>query len=288
MKQVAFLSGKGGTGKTSLVAAFAKLADSPIVLADCDVDAANLAVILPGRDTVSEPFIAGKKAIVNAAKCMNCGACTAVCRFGALYSSGEKTTVNDLYCEGCRACSAVCVDDAFSFVEHTAGRMFVREFDQNILVHAALGIAEGNSGKLASSVRTWAKERAIERGADLILIDGPPGIGCPVHATLIGVDLVVAVTEPTPSGAADLNRLFDLCDHFHIPVYVVVNKYDLSCVYTQSIERTTIKRHAEPIGKIGFDPAVAKSLSQKKTLLDVPSVYTQVKALWQRVFYSLL
>ena len=283
MKQVAVLSGKGGTGKTSLVSAFARLADAPITLCDGDVDAANLALTFPGKDASAALFFSGQKAVIDASTCTNCGACLDVCRFDAIREGDTAPSVAALHCEGCRACSVVCGADAVSFVDHSSGRIFVRDIAEGVLVHAALGIAEGNSGKLVASVKEHAKKLAAERGSDLVLIDGPPGIGCPVHATLSGVDLVVAVTEPTPSGAADLHRLLDLSDHFGIAACVIVNKFDLSTTMTESIEHASKKRGAPPIGRIGFDTAVAKYLSRHRTLLDVPSVRAQIDALWQQV-----
>jgi MinD superfamily P-loop ATPase len=287
MKQVAVLSGKGGTGKTSLVAAFARLSEKTIVLADCDVDAANLALAIPGEETMAEPFVAGQKAVVDEARCVGCAACVDVCRFDAVGLVDDTAVIQTLHCEGCRACSLVCASDAISFVEHTAGQLFVRRTDFGTLVHAALGIAEGNSGKLVASVRETAKRYAVEKASELILIDGPPGIGCPVHATLSGVDLVVAITEPTPSGSSDLERLLDLCDHFAIQAVVIINKYDIYLPITRSIERIALQRGVEPIGRIGFDEAVPKGLFENRTLLDVPSVKDQINALWQRIYCML-
>lgn len=284
MKEIAVVSGKGGTGKTSFVAAFANLAQNQIVLGDCDVDASNLGILCPGTDIDEEPFYAGLRVSIDKEKCFMCGNCVEVCRYDAL-SLGDDLVpqVSSLDCEGCRACSVVCPVDALTFGEKRSGTIQIRETASGPLIHASLGMAEDNSGKLVSRVREKARLLAESRQIDTILLDGPPGIGCPVHATLSGIDLVVAVTEPTPSGLHDLDRLIELCSHFKLQVLVVVNKYDLNRELTDALETKTGKNGAHFIGRVPFHPDVPMALARNATPLEVPVVRDAVHKIWDRV-----
>jgi MinD superfamily P-loop ATPase len=280
MREIAVLSGKGGTGKTSFVAAFATLANEPVVLGDCDVDAANLALLMPGTDDSPEPFFAGRRARIDAAKCSGCATCVEVCRFRALEMGDETPLVSDLACEGCMACRLVCPDDAVYSVENLSGAIYQRETPVGPLVHASLGIAQDNSGKLVTKVRSRARQLAEERGIDTVLLDGPPGIGCPVHATLGGVGLVVAVTEPTPSGVHDVERLLDLTTHFQLRTVVVVNKFDLNLEMTESLHRTADKRGASFSGGVPFHEDVPRALAKGNSPLQVPIVSEAIQRIW--------
>ncbi len=288
MKEITVLSGKGGTGKTSFVAAFAALATEHMVLGDCDVDAANLALLLPGKDTFAEPFFAGRRARFSEERCAGCGECVAVCRFEALEMSPSCVpVVEDLSCEGCGACALICPEDAVRFVKNRSGTLYQRETRGGPLVHAALGVAEDNSGKLVTRVRERARTLADGMNIDLVMYDGPPGIGCPVHAALGGVNLVVAVTEPTPSGLHDLARLLELTAHFHIETVVVVNKFDLNPSFAEALQTTAKQKGGRLIGRVPFDANVPRALAEGSSPLAVPAVREALQHIWREVCASL-
>ncbi|MFH1462811.1 MAG: 4Fe-4S dicluster domain-containing protein [Pseudomonadota bacterium] len=286
MRTLAVMSGKGGTGKTTLVACFAALAGRAVAV-DCDVDAANLALLLPGEDSPGEPFYGGQKAAILAPACSGCGACAQMCRFNALdvLPSGAFE-VDPLACEGCGACRLVCpVPGVISFHPNLAGHWYVRRTAQGWLVHAALGVAQDNSGKLVARVREEAAAIATREALSLVLVDGPPGIGCPVHAALGRVDRLLAVTEPTPSGLHDLDRLLDLAAHFDLSVCVAVNKWDLSPTGTETIEARCAARGVEVLGRLPFDPAVPRLLAAGRLPLEAPAnpeTVRAIRALWDR------
>ncbi len=283
MKEIVVVSGKGGTGKTSLAAAFAQLAGQPVALGDCDVDAANLGLLLPGDDVRTEPFFAGQRARVDADLCTGCGECEEVCRYDAIPVSDELARVDMLLCEGCRACQVVCPEGAIDFTENQAGMLLWRETAVGPLVHGALGIAQDNSGKLVAKVRVETRKMAEERGIDLVLLDGPPGISCPVHAAIGNVDLVVAVTEPSPSGAHDLNRLLELTRHFKLNTVVIVNKYDLNPALTSEIEAGCREYGAEPVGRVPFNEDVPRALKRHETPLVIPSLAEVLAGVWESI-----
>ncbi|MBW1881438.1 MAG: ATP-binding protein [Deltaproteobacteria bacterium] len=284
--RIAVLSGKGGTGKTTLVATFAHLADR-VVAVECDVDAANLALVLPGEDGPAQPFLSGRKAVVDEAVCAGCGSCAEVCRFDALQPTPHGAfRVVVPACEGCGACAFVCPMGAISYADNLAGTWRIRRIARGWLVHASLGVAQDNSGKLVAHVREQARQLAEAHGVDLVLADGPPGMGCPVLATVGHQDRVLAVTEPTASGARDLNRLLDLGHHFRIPVDVVVNKWDLSPAGTNTIEEACAERRVPVIGRIPFDPAVPRMLARGEVPLGPPAHFATraaLRAVWARV-----
>ncbi len=283
MREIVVVSGKGGTGKTSLAAAFAQLAGQPVALGDCDVDAANLGLLLPGDDVRAEPFFAGQRARVDADLCTGCGECEEVCRYDAIPVSDELARVDMLLCEGCRACEVVCPEGAIDFTENQAGMLLWRETAVGPLVHGALGIAQDNSGKLVAKVRVETRKVAEERGIDLVLLDGPPGISCPVHAAIGNVDLVVAVTEPSPSGAHDLNRLLELTRHFKLQTVVIVNKYDLNPALTTEIEDVSRQYGAEPVGRVPFDEDVPRALKRHETPLVIPALAEVLADVWETI-----
>ena len=285
MREIAILSGKGGTGKTSFVAAFATLAKEPVVLGDCDVDAANLALLMPGTDDRQEAFFAGKRARIDEELCIGCGDCMEVCRFDALKMSDKDNVpqVDDLMCEGCTACTLVCPEDAIHFIENRSGSIYQRETTVGPLVHASLGIAQDNSGKLVTRVRERARNLAEERGIDMVLYDGPPGIGCPVHATLSGVSLVIAVTEPTPSGVHDVERLLELSTHFDLKTVIVVNKFDLNQELTHALQHVAEARGASLIGGVPFHEGVPRALAKGESPLAVPIVREALQRIWTHI-----
>jgi MinD superfamily P-loop ATPase len=281
MKEIVVLSGKGGTGKTSLTAAFAHLAGRPTALGDCDVDAANLGLLLPGDDVRTESFFAGQRVRVDAKLCTGCGECEVVCRYDAIPVSDELARPDDLLCEGCRACEVVCPEGAISFVDNRAGTLLWRETAVGPMVHGALGIAQDNSGKLVAKVREETRLIAAARGLDLVLLDGPPGISCPVHAALGNVDLVIAVTEPSPSGVHDLKRLLELTRHFDLETVVIVNKFDLNPAMTAESEDLALRFKAKPVGRVPFNEDVPRALRMHETPPAIPSVAQALGEIWE-------
>jgi MinD superfamily P-loop ATPase len=283
MKQLVIISGKGGTGKTSIAAALATLAADSIsvVMADCDVDAANLGLLLPGNDGAEVPFAAGRRARVDPERCSGCGLCQESCRFAAITLESGVATVDALACEGCGVCELVCPDGAVEFADNIAGIWLERRTGIGVMVHARLGIAQDNSGKLVAMVRQRAREIAERDSAALILVDGPPGIGCPVHAALSGCDLALVVTEPTPSGEHDLARVLKLTEHFGMKAAVVVNKHDLSPQITDRIHRLVLEHGASWLGTIPFEPNVPRALARGELPLAVAPVAEALKRIWR-------
>jgi MinD superfamily P-loop ATPase len=260
MKQIVVISGKGGTGKTVLSACFAALSRNA-VLADVDVDASNLHLLLHPEIQEQHVFKSGQKARIEGEKCTGCGLCLPVCRFDALVEDREgKVRVDQLSCEGCGICFHVCPVQAVTLEIPTSGEWYVSRTRYGPFVHARLGIAEENSGKLVSEVRKKAREIAEREGRNLVIMDGSPGIGCPVIASVTGTDLALVVTEPTLSGLHDLERIFKLASHFAIPVVCCINKYDLNHDNSEAIERWCRARSIPVVGKIPFDPAVMESV----------------------------
>ena len=284
MKQLVVISGKGGTGKTSIVASLAQLSasTSPFITVDCDVDAANLALLLPGPDVRAEPFWSGRRARIDAGSCSLCGLCAEQCRAAAIHIE-DFAVVDPLACEGCGVCELVCPEEAVSFVDNQAGVWMERRTAFGPLIHAALGIAQDNSGKLVAQVRQEARTVAGRDGIDLILVDGPPGIACPVHASLTGCDLALLVAEPTPSGEHDLVRVLELLDHFAVPAAVVVNKHDLSPEVTVRIEAVARRADAHVVGRLPFSPEVPRALARGALPLEVEAVAGPLIEAWERI-----
>jgi MinD superfamily P-loop ATPase len=263
IKQLAIVSGKGGTGKTTIAAAFASLANNKVMV-DCDVDAADLHLLLRPRVLKQEKYYGGRSPHVDLDKCTQCGLCTEVCRFNAV----DNGVVDYVSCEGCGFCSHVCPEDAIMMKEAFSGDWFVSDTPYGPFVHARLGIGEENSGKLVTVVRKKATEIAKEKNLRLILIDGPPGIGCPVTASLTGVNLIVAITEPTLSGIHDLERILKLAEHFKIPSAVCINKFDINSENTDRIVAYCEKNGSKIIGKIPYEPKVVEALVNRKTVME--------------------
>jgi len=260
MTELVVCSGKGGTGKTSVVAALADLAHDH-VLADCDVDAANLHLVLEPTIERTTPFVAGHVARIRREDCNACGNCHDVCRFDAIArttGSGGAVTyeVDPLACEGCGVCVHVCTESAIDFPSRRCGEWCASRTSKGPLVHAALEAGAENSGKLVALVREEARQAADRAGRDLILIDGPPGIGCPVSAALTGADLTLLVTEPSLSGLHDLQRIVELAGRFGVPAAVCINKHDLSPRLTRLIESHCRREGLPLLGRIPFEPLV--------------------------------
>lgn len=282
MKEFVIVSGKGGTGKTSIVAAFAALAEKK-VLCDADVDAADLHLVLHPEIMERHDFQAGHRASIDPARCTQCGLCREACRWNAI---GEDFVVNPMECEGCGVCVHVCPEGAVNFPVNTCGEWFLSETRFGPMAHARLGIAEENSGKLVVRIRQEGKKLAESRNLDLLLTDGPPGVGCPVIASIGGATAVLIVAEPTVSGRHDMKRVLELAAHFRVPALVCINKYDLNVDQTAAIESFSRKRNATVMGRIPFDPGFTHAMVQGKTIVeyDGQSPGSQaVLSLWNRL-----
>ncbi|MBL7073352.1 MAG: ATP-binding protein [Candidatus Omnitrophica bacterium] len=281
MKQIVIASGKGGTGKTVITGAFAALAENK-VMADCDVDAADLHLILKPSVKEKHIFKSGKTAFIDKTKCTKCGKCVKLCRFSAI---SDSYIVDGISCEGCAFCAFACPADAIEMKENVAGEWFVSDTRFGSMVHAKLGIAEENSGKLVSVVRKRARELAQETNADWVIVDGAPGIGCAVIASFSGADCAVIVTEPTLSGLHDADRVIRVAKHFGILVKVIVNKYDLNEDMTKKIEEYCKKNEITLLGKIPFDKCVVESMVAGKTILEHESGIARkpVIAAWRKL-----
>lgn len=275
MREIVIISGKGGTGKTSLTAAFATLAQNS-VLCDADVDAADLHLLMKPKIRQRTDFMGGCKAIINRDLCTSCGTCIDLCRFGAI---SKQFQVDAILCEGCGVCVDFCPVAAIDFPVQRCGEWYLSETRFGPMVHARLGIGEENSGKLVSLVRKEARQLAEIRGAGLIITDGPPGIGCPVIASIGGATTLVIVVEPTVSGIHDMERVVDLAAHFKVPGMVCVNKFDLNVEMTGAIEQLALQRNIAVLGRISFDPSFTRSMIEGKTLFE----YSEPNATWQQV-----
>ncbi len=277
MKEVVVLSGKGGTGKTSIVGSLAALAGDK-VLADCDVDAADLHLLLNPSERVRNAFWSGHLACIDEDKCTECGLCQELCRFNAI----KNFRVYAVSCEGCGFCSHVCPVQAITMNERMAGYWFISDTKYGPLVHARLGIAQENSGKLVALVRQQAKQIAEERGLGYIISDGPPGIGCPVISSLSGAGLALLVTEPSLSGIHDLERVLGVCRHFGVPAMVCINKYDLNEENTRRIEDQCLSQGVEVAGRIPFDNVVTESIVQGVPIVEYSNgdVAREIERMW--------
>lgn len=280
IKQLAIVSGKGGTGKTTIAAAFAALAKNKVMV-DCDVDAADLHLLLRPSILTQERYFGGRSPHVDLEKCTQCGLCTRICRFDAI----DNGIVDEVSCEGCGFCVHVCPEKAIVMREAYSGDWFVSETSYGPFVHGRLGIGQENSGKLVTIIQKKAMEVAGERNLGLILIDGPPGIGCPVSASITGVDLVLAITEPNLSGLHDLERILKLSGHFKIPSLVCINKFDVNPENTKLIRLSCENHRSRIVGKIPYEPKVVEALVHGTSVLEYPCGETQVivRSMWEEV-----
>ncbi len=291
MKEIVVISGKGGTGKTSVVASFAALAEKA-VLADCDVDAADLHLVLSPKIETQQEFRGGKRAYITEDKCTGCSKCFDLCRFNAVKESTTfdefpKITysIDPIACEGCGVCAWFCPEDVVKFEDVINGEWFISATRFGPLVHAKLGIAEENSGKLVTLVRGEAKKIAENIGCSYIIVDGSPGIGCPVIASIGGSDLVVIVTEPTLSGEHDLERVAELTKHFKIPAVVCINKYDINPEMTERIKEKAENMGLSCAGYIRYDKMVTKAQIAGASVVEHTNlaVSEDIKNVWENV-----
>jgi len=282
MKEIVIISGKGGTGKTSIIAAFASLVENK-VLCDADVDAADLHLIMDPEIKEHHDFESGHTAIINQDKCTECGLCRDLCRWDAI---SEDFVVDSIECEGCGVCYYFCPEKAIDFPLNTCGEWYLSETRFGPMAHARLGIAEENSGKLVTLIRQEGKKLAEKNNLDLLLTDGPPGIGCPVIASLGGATAVLIVTEPTVSGRHDMERVAELAAFFKIPAMMCVNKFDLNPSAGEAIEAFARERDISVIGRVPFDPVFTKAMVQGKTIVEFDGQSegcVAVKSIWETV-----
>jgi len=280
MKELLILSGKGGTGKTSIVGSFAAVAQNKI-MADCDVDAADLHLLLNPSVREKNEFLSGQVAVIDEDKCTECGLCQDECRFDAI----TNYRVDPVSCEGCGFCSHICPVEAITMNECKAGEWFISDSKYGPLVHARLGIAQENSGKLVALVRRQAKELAEKNKLEYIISDGPPGIGCPVISSLSGVSLALIVTEPTLSGMHDMDRVLGVCKHFGVPAVVCINKCDINDENTRAIQDYCREKGVEVAAMIPFDNAVTEAMVKGISVVEYTDnkVASEIKSLWEHI-----
>jgi len=282
MKELVIISGKGGTGKTSIVSAFAALAEKK-VLCDADVDAADLHLIMAPEILERHDFKGGNKAVIEREKCTECGLCRELCRWNAI---SEDFEVDSISCEGCGVCWYFCPEKAIDFPEQTCGEWYISDTRFGPMVHGRLGIAEENSGKLVTLARQEAKKLGEAKGLDLILTDGPPGVGCPVIASIGGASAVLIVAEPTVSGRHDMERVAQLAAHFKVPALLSINKFDLNPEVADAIEDVAAEHNIRVLNRIPFDPTFTKAMVQGKTIVEFDGNSEgnrAVKEMWDQV-----
>ncbi len=284
LKQLTVISGKGGTGKTTIVGALACLADNKVI-ADCDVDAPDLHLLLQPEVITREEFRGAKVAVIDDDACTGCGSCADICRFSAIEDTPSGFTVSSVRCEGCGACVFGCEQDAIALRERISGYTLVSQTRYGKMVHAELKVGEEASGKLVTAVRATAERVADEEGCETILIDGSPGIGCPVIASLTGVDLALVVTEPTMSGLHDLKRIIEVTRHFGIRSAVCINKYDLNEANSMEIMDYCDCEGIPVAGKIPYDPEVTRAMVAGMPVVEYSDgvVSSAIRTLWQYI-----
>jgi len=282
MKSITVISGKGGTGKTTLTAGFATVAKNT-VLADCDVDAADLHLLLQPEIKSEGHFEGGKLAYIDQEKCTECGKCVEECRFDAI---NDEFIVSPIDCEGCNVCAYVCPVDAVTLNIRESGKWFISDTRFGTMVHARLAAGQGNSGRLVSLVRQQAEKIAVDQNLEYVLIDGPPGMGCPVIASVSGTDLALIVTEPTLSAMHDMERILALTEHFRVPAVVCINKYDVNLNNTREIERFLRENNIELVDKIPFDLAMVEALTEAKTIVEYAPrrrIALMIENIWRKI-----
>ncbi len=283
--EIAVISGKGGTGKSSISAAFATM-NNEVVLADCDVDAANLYLLFNPENEEEEVYIGGHKAVINYNLCTNCRECIDYCRFDAITMEGNKVVISEISCEGCFLCSRICPENAINMVPNDKSRMYSGSFRNGKMVYGRLAPGEENSGKLVSMVRDKAKQVAKENNLNTIILDGPPGIGCPVISTITGADKIVIVTEPTISGIHDMQRTLGIVQKFNLKACVIINKSDLNSVITRQIENWCKANKITVAGKLPFDNRMVEAMVMGKSITEYNaelSISKEINKIWNKI-----
>jgi len=286
MKEIVVISGKGGTGKTSITASLAYLAKQEVIVADCDVDAADLHLLLSPEETVAHDFYSGYLAQIDNEKCTGCNRCKEVCRFGAIEVKAGDYKVLPLECEGCGYCDEICPVDAIEMEEQNIGEWYISKTKvDSSMVHASLQIGAENSGKLVTRVKNEATNLAEEKSLNKVLVDGSPGIGCPVIASLSGADYVLLVAEPTNSGFHDMKRVYNLVEKFDIPAGCVINKADLNVELTTEIKNFIRKNEITNFGEIPYDDAFTEQMTEGKTIVEAENneIKDQLVEIWNKI-----
>ncbi len=280
MREIVVISGKGGTGKTTVSAAFAHLAENKVIC-DLDVDAPDLHILLEPKERETHAFVSGHKASIRHDACLSCGKCAALCAFDAISLQDDGYAVDPLRCEGCGVCAHLCPAKAMDFEEQHCGDWHVSDTRFGPMVHALLFPGQENSGKLVSLLKSEARSLAKAQGLDTVLCDGSPGVGCPVISSLSGASLAVGVVEPTPSGRHDFQRVADLCRHFRVPLAVIINKADLNEKEADAMAEECAQRGDTLLGRLPFDPVVTRAMVARKALTEFDNpVGNRLKDMW--------
>ncbi len=285
IRELVIVSGKGGTGKTSIAGAFASLAEN-CLLCDADVDAADLHLLTAPEVQQSSAFMGGSLANIRTEDCSECGRCRELCKFDAI---SEDFVIDQLGCEGCGVCVDLCPEEAIDFPIQQCGEWYISDTRLGPMVHARLGIAEENSGKLVSLVRQEAMKLAEQKGRGLILTDGPPGIGCPVIASIGGATALVIIVEPTVSGLHDMQRVAELAVHFKVPGMVCINKFDLNMEMSLKIEAYARERNMQIVGRIPFDPIFVKAMIEAENIIEhspESQAAEAIREIWKNIIHS--
>ncbi len=280
MREIVVISGKGGTGKTTVSAAFAHLAENKVIC-DLDVDAPDLHILLEPKARETHAFVSGHKASIRHDTCLSCGKCAALCAFDAISLQSDGYAVDPLRCEGCGVCAHLCPAKAIDFEEQHCGDWYISDTRFGLMVHALLFPGQENSGKLVSLLKSEARSLAKAQGLDTVLCDGSPGVGCPVISSLSGASLAVGVVEPTPSGRHDFQRVADLCRHFRVPLAVIINKADLNEKEADAMAKECAQRGDTLLGRLPFDPVVTRAMVARKALTEFDNpVGNSLKDMW--------
>jgi MinD superfamily P-loop ATPase len=285
MNEIVVLSGKGGTGKTSISAVFATLNPNTVV-ADCDVDAANLHLVLQPVNYFQRNFTTGHTAVIEYNTCTNCGKCIDYCRFDAISFQKGKVTISEVSCDGCKLCSRICPTKSIEMIPNSRSYWYAGKYRNGKMIHARLAPGEENSGKLVNVVRENARKTAQEMGWETIIIDGPPGTGCPVISSVTGTSKAVIVTEPTNSGFHDMKRVLEITANFKIASFVVINKHDLNEAITAKIEDWCAKNNIPVAGKIPFDDQIVEAMINCQSITEWrPESETskEIKRIWKQI-----
>ena len=283
--EIAIISGKGGTGKSSISAAFATIGDE-VVLVDCDVDAANLYLLFNPVNEEESAFVSGHKAVIDYDLCTSCGLCMNHCRFDAISEEEGRIIISEISCDGCFLCSRICPEKAITMVANDKSMLYAGSFRNGRMVYGRLAPGEENSGKLVNVVREKAKQTAGKYVLDTIILDGPPGIGCPVISTITGVDKVVVVTEPTISGLSDMKRAIEVVQKFDIPSFVIINKYDLNQAISMQIEDWCIQNNVIVAGMLPFDRQITEAMIEAKSIIELnpeSEISKKIITIWNRI-----
>ncbi len=285
MKELVVISGKGGTGKTSIVASLAQLAQEKVMV-DCDVDASDLHLILRPEITQKTEFVGGRQPFIDRDKCTSCSECLELCRFDAISDDFE---INRIACEGCGVCAYFCPEKAIQMRDKISGEWYISDTRYGPMVHAMLGIAEANSGKMVSHIRKESKKIAKENNYELIICDGSPGIGCPVIASITGANILLIVVEPSVSGIHDMKRVHELAQHFNIKSMLCINKFDLSNEITKEIESYCSEKGIEIVAKIPYDIDFTKAQLKEKSIVEYShgKASQEVRMMWGKIINHL-